>query len=270
MARVKPQFWRDPALPFAESRRSQHSRACYRAHSHATLSIGVVDAGESIFCSGEHSTPLAAGSLVSVPAGCVHACNPTPGRTWSYQMLHLDTAWAAQVLQQGSATCLPQQAHVVHSAVAYDAFCALNTTLFSNAPSAHKFRTLVDFLRHGAWRQDAAPVSRRAQPSPAVARVLAALHARPCDPWPLTALAQLAGMTPQALTRAMRAATGLTPHAYQIDLRINAARQHLRAGEPLATVAHALGFYDQSHFHHSFQERVAATPHSYQRHEQGS
>jgi len=71
-------------------------------------------------------------------------------------------------------------------------------------------------------------------------------------------------MTPQALTRALRAATGLTPHAYQIDLRINAARQRLRAGESLADVAHAVGFYDQSHFHHSFRERVAATPRHYQ------
>ncbi len=261
---AQPQFWRDPALPFAESRRTQHSRACYRAHSHATLSIGVVDEGESIFRSSGHSTPLAAGSLVSVPAGRVHACNPVPGSTWSYQMLHLDAAWAAQVLQHGGAAGLPGQAHVLHSAVAYGAFCTLNATLFSSAPAAHKAQALTDFLLHGAWRHDALPVPGPARPSAAVARVLSALHERPCDPWPLPALAQLAGMTPQALTRAMRAATGLTPHAYQIDLRINAARQRLRAGKPLAAVAHEVGFYDQSHFHHSFHERVAATPRRYQ------
>jgi len=262
---AQPQFWRDPALPFAEARRAQHSRACYRAHTHATLSIGVVDAGESVFCSSGRSTRLAAGSLVSVPAGCVHACNPAPGSAWSYQMLHLDAAWVAQVLQRGgSGAGLPAQAHILHSATAYGAFCALNATLFSSAPAAHKSQALAEFLVRGAWRQDALPVPGPARPSPAVARVLAALHAHPFDPWPLPALAQLAGMTPQALTRALRAATGLTPHAYQIDLRINAARQRLRAGEALADVAHAVGFYDQSHFHHSFRERVAATPRRYQ------
>jgi len=91
----------------------------------------VVDAGESVFCSGGRSTRLAAGSLVSVPAGCVHACNPAPGSAWSYQMLHLDAAWVAQVLQRGgSGAGLPGQAHVLHSGVAYRAFCVLNATLY--------------------------------------------------------------------------------------------------------------------------------------------
>ena len=37
------QFWSDPAMPCAESRRACRSRACYRPHSHPTFSIGAVD-----------------------------------------------------------------------------------------------------------------------------------------------------------------------------------------------------------------------------------
>jgi hypothetical protein len=40
---------------------------------------------------------LQPGSLVGVPAGRVHACNPLPGQVWSYQMLHLDPRWMAEV-----------------------------------------------------------------------------------------------------------------------------------------------------------------------------
>jgi hypothetical protein len=42
------QFWRDPAMPCAESRRACRSRACYRPHSHPTFSIGAVDEGASV------------------------------------------------------------------------------------------------------------------------------------------------------------------------------------------------------------------------------
>ncbi|WP_246483500.1 helix-turn-helix domain-containing protein [Paenacidovorax monticola] len=58
---------------------------------------------------------------------------------------------------------------------------------------------------------------------------------------------------------------GAHPHAYQLDLRINAARGLLGAGGAPADVAQALGFYDQSHFQHAFKQRVAATPGVYRR-----
>ena len=77
-------FWRDPALPHVESRRACESRACYKPHSHPTFSIGAVDAGGSIFTgSKDGKVTLGVGSLVLVPAGCVHACNPLPDARWS-------------------------------------------------------------------------------------------------------------------------------------------------------------------------------------------
>jgi len=56
----------------------------------------------------------------------------------------------------------------------------------------------------------------------------------------------------------------LAPHAYQINLRINQARELLRAGQALADVAFALGFCDQSHFHRSFKAYTGITPKQYQ------
>lgn len=58
---------------------------------------------------------------------------------------------------------------------------------------------------------------------------------------------------------------GQTPHAYQIDQRINRAKQLLKRGEPIADVALQLGFADQSHFQRQFKQRLATTPRHYQR-----
>ncbi|HYG41405.1 MAG TPA: helix-turn-helix transcriptional regulator, partial [Bordetella sp.] len=65
--------------------------------------------------------------------------------------------------------------------------------------------------------------------------------------------------------RAFRHATGMTPHAYQLDLRIVQARRLLRDGHSLSRIAHDLGFADQSHFQRAFKQRVAATPGMYRR-----
>lgn len=79
----------------------------------------------------------------------------------------------------------------------------------------------------------------------------------------LETLGRRAGISAFALLRAFRAATGLSPHEYQTLLRITHARHLLRGGSAIASVAVEVGFYDQSHFHHSFRRIVGLTPGSY-------
>jgi AraC-like DNA-binding protein len=55
----------------------------------------------------------------------------------------------------------------------------------------------------------------------------------------------------------------MTPHAWQLDRRIERARALLEQGMSLADAALQLGFADQSHFQRAFKQRVAATPGEY-------
>ena len=62
-------FWRDPSLPWVDSRRACNSRACYRPHSHPSFSIGAVDHGHSRFTGApEGAVALTPGTLVFVRA----------------------------------------------------------------------------------------------------------------------------------------------------------------------------------------------------------
>lgn len=81
----------------------------------------------------------------------------------------------------------------------------------------------------------------------------------------LADLATCTGMDRYAMIRAFRNATGLTPHAWQLNRRINLARERLGQGQPLAEVAHALGFADQSHFQRLFKAHAGVTPGRYRR-----
>ncbi|MEM5371293.1 AraC family transcriptional regulator [Paraburkholderia azotifigens] len=262
-------YWRDPQLPFVESRLAFGSRACYVPHTHDTLSLGAVDSGHSNYVCGDDRARLGPGSLVLIPATRVHACNPDTDSEWSYQMLHLDVEWASAVLRENGGT----DAHEVlarpsinQDRGAYRRYCALNGLLFSNADSAEKEAALILFVSERSWLgapRDVPPVPRIA--ADRLRRITDLLHDAYGERLPIEQLAQMAGMSRYAFIRAFRAATGMAPHAYQLDLRINAARRLLRDGRALTAVAHDLGFADQAHFQRAFKERVAMTPGAYRR-----
>jgi AraC-like DNA-binding protein len=53
---------------------------------------------------------------------------------------------------------------------------------------------------------------------------------------------------------------GLPPHRYLVGRRVEAARRRLLDGEPIASVAAAVGFHDQPHLHQHFTRLVGTTP----------
>lgn len=265
-------FWRDPAMPFVESRRACDSRACYKAHSHAGFSIGAVDRGVSRF-TGACRSPvvLHPGTVMFVPPERIHACNPAPGTAWSYQMLHLDAAWLRALRQEyacAQAACgADEPVRIRTDAATYVRFCRLNTLLFSSAGVPDKEAALVEFVGDcDAARGvpiDVPPASARC--AGRLDGVLDVLRRRLDTPVALAELAGLAGMSRYQLIRAFRAATGTTPHAWQLNRRIDLARARIRAGDDIASVAHGLGFADQAHFQRAFKAHAGVTPGCYRR-----
>jgi len=65
------------------------------------------------------------------------------------------------------------------------------------------------------------------------------------------------------LIRLFRQRYGVTPFAYQRNLRVQRARDALRYGESLAAAAAELGFADQSHLGRAFRAVMGATPGQY-------
>ncbi len=68
-----------------------------------------------------------------------------------------------------------------------------------------------------------------------------------------------------SLLRVFRHATGLPPHKYLLNLRIEQARVLLRQGVPPARVAASVGFADRSRLHRHFKRHVGSAPGRYAR-----
>lgn len=79
----------------------------------------------------------------------------------------------------------------------------------------------------------------------------------------LPALARFAGLSAFHLCRVFREAVGMTPHAYQTQVRVRRAKSLLRSGLPITQVAVEAGFYDQAHLTRHFKRIVGLTPGRY-------
>jgi AraC-like DNA-binding protein len=104
-------------------------------------------------------------------------------------------------------------------------------------------------------------------PSPGKLPLLSArdfLHDRYADSVSLEEIAAIAGLSRFHFLKVFTELFGLTPHAYQICLRIERSLPLLRQGMSLAHIAETMGFYDQSHFIRHFKRTMGVTPRQYQ------
>lgn len=83
-------------------------------------------------------------------------------------------------------------------------------------------------------------------------------------PLTMTELARLAGLSISHFARCFRKSTGMPPHRYVKQRRVARAREMLVATNlPVAEIALALGFSDQSHFTRRFREVTGLPPAAY-------
>ncbi len=92
--------------------------------------------------------------------------------------------------------------------------------------------------------------------------------ARMAEPLSIAAIAAQLGMAPGHFARGFRTATGVPPHRWLMDRRIDRAKQLLRRHDlAIAEIAAVCGFSDQSHLTRVFARREKVTPASWrQRH----
>lgn len=73
-------------------------------------------------------------------------------------------------------------------------------------------------------------------------------------------LEAITGLDRYALSRHFRATFSTSPHRFLLMRRLQRARRMIEADEPLAQIAIAAGFSDQSHFNRHFKKAFGVTP----------
>ncbi|AFK67308.1 AraC family transcriptional regulator [Pseudomonas putida SJTE-1] len=254
-----------------ESVRAHFVGHAYDPHWHDSFLVGVTEQGVQQFnCRRvrHRSTP---GQVFLLEPGDIHDGLAPTEEGFTYSTLYLEPAWLDQQLralyEHAPGDSLPSFADTL----CHDERLARATALAFRAVHDQDLRivrqTAMDDLlacltRHLHWR-------RRINPDPRLPltaqRARDFLHANLERDTGLEDLAQACGIDRFRLTRAFKAAFGIAPHAYLIQLRLARARRLLAQGQTPAEVAVALGFADQSHLGRWFRRAYQLTPADYRR-----
>jgi AraC-like DNA-binding protein len=105
------------------------------------------------------------------------------------------------------------------------------------------------------------PSKTKVEVNPKLKVVIERMTKHPEDSFPLSAMARESALSEVMFTSAFKRATGLTPHAYLLDIRIKHARAKIIAGEKSITqIALRYGFKTARHFSAVFKRITGQTP----------
>jgi AraC-like DNA-binding protein len=128
------------------------------------------------------------------------------------------------------------------------------------ASATRLLRSIERLLTGLAPRPPHAPARRARRLAEGVARVGAYLRDHVAESIPLDDLADVAGLSKFYLLRGFHREYGVTPHAYQRQLRLAHAWRAIADGKPLTRATYDAGFADQSHLTRQFAALFGVTP----------
>jgi AraC family transcriptional regulator len=119
----------------------------------------------------------------------------------------------------------------------------------------------VHLLRQYGTLPRARVVYRGGIASKPLQRVISYINENLQDALSLAELARIAELSPHHFATAFKASTGISPHRYVIERRLDRARELLRRNEnSISEIAYAVGFSSQTHLTAHFRRTTGLTP----------
>jgi len=261
-------FFKDTRLPFAECRYSTGSKREFKPHLHSTFSVGAVDRGKVEYRVVDQHSTLEVGSLALINPECIHSCNSLDKSGRSYYMLYLDVDWCRQIQQSMWKVddFIPVEQIRLDDNDLYTHYCrVMQQVMHQKVSLMEKEQLLVDLVSIIFIKSCQPQISREDDSSSDYIKQLkTALGSSLRDDLTLEMLSGKFQVNPYTLLRRFKKATGITPHAYRVNCRVEQARSYLQQGMDIAETAQECGFFDQSHLYRHFKAITTVTPKEYQ------
>lgn len=234
----------------------------YRPHRHDSYAFCLTTSGVQAFGYRGASEISVPGQVVVLHPDELHDGSAATADGFGYQIVYVDPALifaAVQALCGAGALPFARQpvlASAALTAAIRSAFAGVNEPLARDSlvqQLAEGLLTAAPGYAHAPSHLDLGALER-------VRHFLSAEHARVVHSRELEALS---GLSRYELARQFRHRYGTSPYRFLILRRLDAARQQIAAGTPLAEVALDAGFADQAHLTRMFRAAFGLTPARY-------
>lgn len=228
----------------------------YPPHTHDAWTVFIVDDGTIRYDLDRHARGADSATVGVLPPHVVHDGRSGTADGYRKRVLYVEPSLLPERLT-GSAVDRPE----VIDPVLRRAISELHDRL-SCADDALEAETRLGFVaeRIRAALGQTPPEPLRAKGDSLAEELRAHLDAHLFEPTTLSAAAERVGVGTTHLARAFSQAFGIPPHRYVLGRRLDAARDRILRGQPLADVAAEVGFADQAHLTHRFRQFLGTTP----------
>jgi AraC-like DNA-binding protein/quercetin dioxygenase-like cupin family protein len=245
------------------------TRHSFARHTHEQFGIGLIHQGAQTSLSGRGTVEAEAGDMITVNPGEVHDGAPIGDAGRSWRMLYLEPSLveaAVSDISEGRTKTREFADPVIRSAALAARFRSIFAVAATggSAEATLQWEELAVTLLADAMHLVPRSPDRHKVPA-SIAAAVALIDDDPLAPLTLTDLAAASGLSRFQVVRGIDRATGLTPHAYLMQRRIDIVRRLLGEGTPLAEAAIAGGFADQSHMTRVFVRKYGFSPGAYAR-----
>ncbi len=263
-------MWRAPDIGKIELLKAHYITHTFPRHTHDGYVIGVIEHGAEAFNYRGALHVAVAGEIVVVNPGEVHTGHSYEEGGWIYRTFYpsIDLlrgidgelpgdrgeypVFPNPVISDGETAAMLRR---MHGALETSNSALERQTLFTDA--------LARFIsRHASPGRELPEAGSEPR---AVKMAREYIHENYFENISLRRLADLVNLSPYYLTRVFKKNTGLPPHEYLTQIRIERVREMLANGEPIVSAALEAGFVDQSHLTRIFKKFVGVTPGQYSR-----
>ena len=233
-------------------------------HNHSGYTLALVDNGAQRFyrSGAQHFAPT--GSVILINAEQIHDCRKACDGIASYRSLYPTPELYNNIMgSQQSLSPFFKQA-VINDKTIAQLMHSTFTALEQSDSLLLKQSMLIELFSHLCQRSG--NVSFKSNELSAKTRISSAtnwLLENLYKDMSVSELAAKANMSSFQFIRQFKQHVGLTPHAFQIQHRLNNAKALIRKGLSITEVATTVGFYDQSHFNRHFKRNMGITPNQY-------
>jgi AraC-like DNA-binding protein/mannose-6-phosphate isomerase-like protein (cupin superfamily) len=262
---VEFNIWRSGRILGLEVIDTNSHKHSYPAHMHDALEIIWIRSGVGQLKCQSASFEIQEGEAMVIPPNELHGGGGS-GSVLKYVAIALPKVLIDRIfpdfkfLVDGQGRPVP--AKLVSREKANSLLPIMVTTLCADLPAEQLLFILRPILHQllDVPLDLSAAIRDRSELHPAVSKVQSILRDQCADRMQVSELAESVDLDMRYLISLFKIATGVTPHQFQIAMRVELARALLEQHLPLCEVAARAGFADQSHLNRHFRRHYGFTP----------